>query len=105
VHRLVSTTMPRSSGRDYRLKAFTSKLIQRSAWKGFSRKIVCRIVHRGSRSQFMRGLLAARLEPEKRYDIWWFNRRHYASKQAAVNGPGARTYRRQFKVTDKPRSE
>jgi hypothetical protein len=53
----------------------------------------------------MRGLLAARLEPEKRYDIWWFNRRHYASKQAAVNGPGARTYRRQFKVTDKPRSE
>ena len=53
----------------------------------------------------MRGLLAARLDPEKRYGIWWFNRRRYASKQAAVNDPGGRTCRRQFKVTDKLRSE
>jgi hypothetical protein len=40
-------------------------------------------MHRGSRSQFMRGLLAARLDPEKRYGIWWFNRRHYASSHYA----------------------
>ena len=35
----------------------------------------------------MRGLLAARLDPEKRYGIWWFNRRSYASKQVAVPVP------------------
>jgi site-specific DNA recombinase len=49
--------------------------------------------------------VAARLDPEKRYGIWWFNRHRYVSKQVAVNGPGGRTYRRQIKVTDKPRSE
>jgi site-specific DNA recombinase len=49
--------------------------------------------------------VAARLDPKKRYGIWWFNRRRYASRQVAVNGPGGRSYRRQIKVTDKPRSE
>jgi len=49
--------------------------------------------------------VAARLDPEKRYGIWWFNRRRYASKQVAMGGPEGRTYRRQIKVTDKPRSE
>ena len=49
--------------------------------------------------------VAARLDTEKRYGIWWFNRRRYASKQVAVGGPEGRTYRRQIKVSDKPRSE
>jgi site-specific DNA recombinase len=49
--------------------------------------------------------VAARLDPKKRYGIWWFNRRRYASKQVAVGGPEGRIYRRQIKVTDKPRSE
>jgi site-specific DNA recombinase len=49
--------------------------------------------------------VTARLDPERRYGIWWFNRRRYASKQVAVGGPEGRAYRRQIKVTDKPRSE
>src|SRR3954447_8740145 len=44
--------------------------------------------------------VAARLDPEKRYGIWWFNRRRYSSRQVAVNGPGGRSYRRRIKVTD-----
>jgi site-specific DNA recombinase len=49
--------------------------------------------------------VAAGLDPNKRYGIWWFNRRRYASKQVAVGGPQGRSYRRKIKVIDKPRSE
>ena len=49
--------------------------------------------------------VAARLDPNKRYGIWYFNRRRYVSKQVSVNGPEGRTYRRTTKQFDKPRSE
>jgi hypothetical protein len=49
--------------------------------------------------------VAARLDPEKRYGVWYFNRRRYVTKQVSVNGPGGRSYRRTTKVFDKPRSE
>ena len=49
--------------------------------------------------------VAARLDPKKRYGVWWFNRRRYRSKQVAVSGPEGRSYRRETKVSDKPRSE
>jgi hypothetical protein len=35
--------------------------------------------------------VAARLNPDTLYGIWWFNRHHYASKQVAVNGPDGRS--------------
>jgi hypothetical protein len=46
--------------------------------------------------------VAARLDPNKRYGIWYFNRRPYVSKQVSVNGPEGRSYRRttkQFGIT------
>jgi site-specific DNA recombinase len=49
--------------------------------------------------------VAAQLDPKKRYGVWWFNRRRYASKQVAVSGPEGRSYRRETKVSDKPHSE
>src|SRR5215204_3344534 len=49
--------------------------------------------------------VAARLDPKKRYGIWYFNRRPYVTKQVSVNGPEGRSYRRTTKVFDKPRSE
>ena len=49
--------------------------------------------------------VAARLDPNKRYGIWYFNRRRYVSKQVSVNSPEGRSYRRQTKVFDKPRAE
>jgi site-specific DNA recombinase len=49
--------------------------------------------------------VAARLDPNKRYGIWYFNRRRYVSKQVSVNGPEGRSYRRTTKVFDRPRSE
>ncbi len=44
--------------------------------------------------------VAARLDPEKRYGVWYFNRRRYVTKQVSVNGPGGRSYRRTTKVFD-----
>ena len=49
--------------------------------------------------------VAARLDPRKRYGVWYFNRRRYVTKQVSVNGPEGRNYRRTTKVFDKPRSE
>ena len=49
--------------------------------------------------------VAARLDPNKRYGIWYFNRRRYVTKQVSVNGPEGRSYRRTTKVFDRPRSE
>jgi site-specific DNA recombinase len=36
--------------------------------------------------------VAARLDPKKRYGIWYFNRRRYVTKQVSVNGPEGRSY-------------
>src|SRR5918993_3849863 len=41
-----------------------------------------------------------RLDPEKQYGVWYFNRRRYVTKQVSVNGPGGRSYRRTTKVFD-----
>ena len=49
--------------------------------------------------------VAARLDPKKRYGVWWFNRRRYVTKQVSVNGPEGRSYRRTTKVIDKPHAE
>jgi len=49
--------------------------------------------------------VAARLDPKKRYGVWYFNRRRYVTKQISVNGPEGRSYRRKTTVIDKPRSE
>jgi Recombinase zinc beta ribbon domain len=49
--------------------------------------------------------VAARLDPEKRYGIWWFNRRKTKTYQEAVNGAGGKTYKRRVKISSRPESE
>ncbi len=51
--------------------------------------------------------VAARLDPEKSYGIWWFNRRRQDIKHISEVGPNGegRRYRKRTKMTDKPRSE
>ena len=75
----------------------------------FVREAIGDDVYRSHSFEEVAGLVspevAARLDPERRYGIWWFNRRRYASKQVAVGGPEGRRYRRRITVTDKPRSE
>jgi hypothetical protein len=50
--------------------------------------------------------VATRLDPEKRYGIWWYNRERVTYSQVAENGTdGKRHYRRRAKHAPKPRSE
>jgi hypothetical protein len=50
--------------------------------------------------------VATRLDPEKRYGIWWFNRERVTYTQVAEKGiNGERHYRRRAKHASKPRSE
>jgi hypothetical protein len=50
--------------------------------------------------------VAGRLDPDRRYGIWWFNTRRTTSKQVVEVEPGfARRYRRQTTTVTRPREE
>src|SRR5215211_437140 len=49
--------------------------------------------------------VAARLDPDKLYGIWWFNRRRTTTTQVAVAGPEGREYKRKSRVAYKERDE
>lgn len=49
--------------------------------------------------------VAARLNPEERYGIWWFNRMRVRRKQTSKRGPEGPVYRRRSKSTKKPREQ
>jgi site-specific DNA recombinase len=50
--------------------------------------------------------VALRLDPSESHGVWWFNRRRHETRYITESGPGGeRRYRRQSRVTEKPRSE
>ena len=49
--------------------------------------------------------VAAKLDPEKFYGIWWFNRERVTYTQVAEDGPDGRRYPRRAKSTPKPASQ
>jgi site-specific DNA recombinase len=49
--------------------------------------------------------VAARLNPEERYGVWWFNRMRVRRKQTSERGPEGLVYRRRSKSTEKPREQ
>jgi site-specific DNA recombinase len=49
--------------------------------------------------------VAARLDAERHYGIWWFNRERITRKQVVEEGPNGKRYRRRSKSTAKPTSE
>ena len=49
--------------------------------------------------------VAGRLDPERCYGIWWFNRRKTKTYQVAVNGAGGKTYKRRTTITERPKEE
>jgi site-specific DNA recombinase len=49
--------------------------------------------------------VAARLDPDKRYGIWWFNRERWTSRQVAEISDHGRIYRRKIKAVPKPKEE
>jgi site-specific DNA recombinase len=49
--------------------------------------------------------VAARLDPGKRYGIWWFNRRKTKTYQESVNGANGKQYKRRVKISERPEAE
>ena len=49
--------------------------------------------------------VAARLEPDETYGVWWYNRHRIIRKQIAEDGPEERYYRYVTKTTEKDKSE
>ncbi len=49
--------------------------------------------------------VAARLDPEKRYGVWWFNVRRTITKQVAETGSNGRSYRQRSTTIIKPKEE
>ena len=49
--------------------------------------------------------VAAQLDPNKSYGIWWFNRQRHTFKQVAENTPEGKVYRRKKTAVGKPRNE
>ena len=49
--------------------------------------------------------VAARLEPDEMYGVWWYNRNRITRKLIAEDGPGERYYRHVTKITEKDKCE
>ena len=45
--------------------------------------------------------VAARLDPNKRYGVWWSGRRALERQLVAQNGPEGRSYKYRYKVTER----
>jgi site-specific DNA recombinase len=76
----------------------------------FIRKLILDDVYRPHTYAEVRELVApevaARLDPEKRYGVWWYNRTWKKTRQVAEIAPdGSRVYAKRSKTGVKPRSE
>jgi site-specific DNA recombinase len=52
-------------------------------------------------SQIVSPEVAARLDPEARYGVWWSGRRAFERKLASKNGPDGRHYKYRYKVKER----
>jgi site-specific DNA recombinase len=73
------------------------------------REIVADDVYRPHTVGEIEGLVspevAARLEPEQLYGVFWFNTKRRTETQVAEAGPNGRSYKRKVKTVAKPREE
>jgi site-specific DNA recombinase len=49
--------------------------------------------------------VALKLDPEKRYGVWWFNRRRTTATYVAETSPDGRRYHRKQQTAEKPKAE
>ena len=70
-------------------------------YKPHAREEIAALVAKGQ----MAAEVASRLDPQKRYGIWWFNRRKTKTYQEAVSGPDGKRYKKRVKVTQRPEGE
>jgi site-specific DNA recombinase len=82
----------------------------KSNWaKPFIRRCVLNDVYKPHTFEEVKDLVAsevsARLDPEKRYGIWWFNRKRITCDQVMEMGPNGKLYRKRSKHAAKPATE
>jgi site-specific DNA recombinase len=80
---------------------FIRECIRDDIYKAHTREEIEELVAKGQ----MSAEVAARLDPDKCYGIWWFNRRRTTYSQVAVNGAGGKRYKRRAKITERPEAE
>jgi hypothetical protein len=49
--------------------------------------------------------VAARLDPDESYGVWWYNRTKTNARQISLNGANGKEYKRQVKYTPRPQAE
>jgi len=99
---LVSEGVPTPTGGKYWDTSFFRECVLDDAYKPHPREEIEGLVAEG----LMSADVAARLDPEKDYGIWWFNARRYTRTRVARTGAnGQREYKWRQKITKKPRSE
>jgi site-specific DNA recombinase len=77
--------------------------------RGFFRSAILDDVYRAHTLEEIKELIspeiAARLDPDKRYGVWWFNRRGLESKQISEPSENGRCYRKAYRNYHKPKEE
>jgi site-specific DNA recombinase len=77
--------------------------------RGFFRRCVLDDVYRPHTIEEVAAVVspevAARLDPEKRYGLWWFNRRRMTSTPVSEASAGGRRYGRRYHSYTKPKEE
>ncbi len=80
---------------------FIREAIRDDIYKPHTHEEIKALVAKGQ----MSAEVASRLDPEKRYGIWWFNRRKTKTYQEAVSGPEGKRYKKRVKITQRPEKE
>jgi site-specific DNA recombinase len=93
--------LPTPEGKKIWGQFFIREAIRDDAYRPHSWKEIERLVAKGQ----MAAEVASRLDPQKRYGIWWFNRRRTKTYQVAVSGPEGKRYKRRVKITPRPEEE
>jgi site-specific DNA recombinase len=93
--------LPTPQGKDIWGQLFIREAIRDDAYRPHSHEEIEMLVAKGQ----MSAEVASRLDPEKCYGIWWFNRRRTKTYQEAVNSPEGKRYKRRVKIAQRPQEE
>jgi site-specific DNA recombinase len=93
--------LPSPDGKRIWGQFFIREAIKDDVYRPHTREEIESLVAKGQIS----AEVVARLDPEKRYGIWWFNRRRTKRYQVTVNGANGKQYKKRSKITERPETE
>jgi site-specific DNA recombinase len=93
--------LPSPGGKNRWGQFFIKEAINDDAYWPHSRAEIEDLVAKGQ----MSAEVASRLDPNKSYGVWWFNRRRTKTYQEAVSGPDGKRYKKRVKIAWRPEEE